>query len=287
MQVWGAIEAGGSKFVCGTGTSPRDFQSVEIPTLTPDLTIPAVVAWFEDWLRQNPSHRLGGIGIGSFGPIDINLKSPTWGFITSTPKAAWRNFDFALSVRKALKTAVQFNSDVNAAILGEARWGAARGLRDCLYLTIGTGIGGGALSSGDLLQGVSHPEMGHIRVPRDLARDPFPGICPYHGDCLEGLASGPAIEARWGLPPAELPASHPAWILEAEYLACAIANFACTFSPQRVLLGGGVMRQTGLFEMIRPEVARLLGGYVPVPEILPPELGERAGVLGALALAIG
>jgi len=287
MQVWGAIEAGGSKFVCGVGTRPQDFQSVVIPTTAPEPTIAAVVAWFEGWLRDNPGSRLGGVGIGSFGPVDINVKSPTWGFITSTPKAGWRNFDFALTLRKALKTVVQFNSDVNASILGEARWGAARGVSNCLYLTVGTGIGGGALSSGQLLEGVSHPEMGHIRVPHDLARDSFPGACPYHGDCLEGLASGPAIEARWGVSPAEMPADHPGWILESQYLACAIANFACTFSPQRVLLGGGVMRQPVLFEMIRPEVARLLGGYVAVPEILPPELGQRAGVLGALALAIG
>jgi fructokinase len=287
MRVWGAIEAGGSKFVCGVGTSPRDFYSAEIATSEPDSTIAAVVAWFERWLREHTADRLAGLGIGSFGPVDINMKSPTWGFITTTPKSGWRNFDFAVTVRKALKTTVHFNSDVNAAIIGEARWGAARGIPNSLYLTVGTGIGGGALLSGQLLQGGSHPEMGHIRVPHDLACDPFTGVCPYHGDCLEGLASGPAIEARWGISPADLPADHPAWILEAQYLAFAIANFACTFSPQRVLLGGGVMRQSALFEMIRPEVVRLLGGYVAGPEILPPELGQRAGVLGALALAIG
>jgi fructokinase len=283
MPVWGAIEAGGSKFVCGVGTGPEDFQSIEIPTTAPAPTIAAVLAW----LRTKFGERLAGVGIGSFGPVDIDPASPTWGFITSTPKAEWRNFDFADAVHQALGVPVHFNTDVNAAMLGEARWGAARGIPNCLYLTVGTGIGGGALSSGRLLQGMSHPEMGHIRVPHDLLRDPFPGVCPYHGDCLEGLASGPAIGARWGKSPAELPDDHPAWLLEAQYLAFGVVNFAATFAPERILLGGGVMRQTRLFEMIRTEVARLLNGYVAVPEILPPALGQRAGVLGALALALG
>ncbi len=282
MPVWGAIEAGGSKFVCGAGTGPDDLQTIEIPTTTPEATIDAAVTW----LRAHCGDGLKSVGIGSFGPVDIRPGSPTWGFITSTPKTAWRNFNFAGAIGKALHVPVAFNSDVNAAILGEARWGAARDVANCLYLTVGTGIGGGAISSGHLLQGVSHPEMGHIRVPHDLVRDPFPGVCPYHGDCLEGLATGPAIETRWGTPAAELAADHPAWLLEAQYLACGIANFTLTFAPERVLLGGGVMRQSALLEMIRREVARLLGGYVEVPEILPPHLGQRAGVLGALALAI-
>jgi len=283
MPFRGAIEAGGSKFVCGVGTGPEDIQTVEIPTTLPGPTVAAAV----EWLRANSGVGLTCVGIASFGPVDINPASPAWGFITSTPKTAWRNFDFAGAVRKNLGVPVRFNSDVNAAILAEAQWGAARDIPNCLYLTVGTGIGGGALSSGRLLQGISHPEMGHIRVPHDPDRDPFPGVCPYHGDCLEGLASGPALEARWGASPAALPPDHPAWRLEAHYLAIGIANFACTFAPERVLLGGGVMRQSALFEMIRREVDRLLGGYVAAPEILPPLLGRRAGVLGALALAIG
>jgi len=276
MPLWGAIEAGGTKFVCGVGSGPEDFRSKEIPTSTPQPTIAAVVAA----LRELAPAGLRSVGVGSFGPVDINPASPAWGSITSTPKTAWRNYNIAGAVNRALAVPVHFNTDVNAAILGEARWGAARGIPNCLYLTVGTGIGGGALSSGRLLQGISHPEMGHIHVPHDSLRDPFHGVCPYHRDCLEGLASGPAMEARWGVSPVKLPADHPAWPL-------GIANFACTLGPQRVLIGGGVMRQSVLLEMIRSEVARLLGGYIALPEILPPLLGQRAGVLGALALATG
>jgi fructokinase len=282
MPLFGAIEAGGSKFVCGVGTGPEDLHTTEIPTTTPDSTVAAAVAW----LRENSGEGLAAIGIGSFGPVDINPDSATHGFITTTPKAAWRNYNFAGAVRGTLGVPVHFNSDVNAAILGEARWGAARNVPNCLYLTVGTGIGGGALSSGRLLEGTSHPEMGHIRVPHNLAVDPFPGVCPFHGDCLEGLASGPAIEARWRTPAPELPADHPAWVLEARYLAHGLANFTCTFAPERILLGGGVMRQSALFAMIRGELVRLLAGYIAAPELRPPELSQRAGVLGALALAL-
>ena len=273
MLVFGAIEAGGTKFICGAGTGPDDLQTIEIPTTTPEQTVTTAVAWLR-------GHAPCAVGIGSFGPVDINPVSPTWGHITSTPKAGWQNFDFAGSVHRALDVPVFFNSDVNSAVLGEAAWGAAQGVSNCLYLTVGTGIGGGAILSGQLLHGASHPEMGHIRIPHDS----FPGICPFHGNCLEGLASGPAIEARWGKPAQELPPDHPAWQLEAQYLAAAIANFTCILSPELVLLGGGVMRQSTLFPLIRREVARLVAGYVAVPEIQPPALGQRAGVLGALAL---
>ena len=276
MPVFGAIEAGGTKFICGAGTGPEDLQTIEIPTTTPDKTVAAAVAWLR-------GHAPQAVGIGSFGPVDVNPESPAWGYITSTPKAGWQNFNFAGTVHKALGVPVYFNSDVNAAVLGEARWGAAQGVLNCLYLTIGTGIGGGAILSGCLLHGASHPEMGHIRIPHDS----FPGVCPFHGDCLEGLASGPAMEARWGKPATELPADHPAWAIEAGYLAAAIANFTCILSPELVLLGGGVMQQAALFPMIRSEVGRVLAGYVTVPDIQPPGLGQRAGVLGALALATG
>jgi fructokinase len=188
---------------------------------------------------------------------------------------------------------VGFDTDTNAAALAEARWGAARDVSSCLYLTVGTGIGGGAIFDGRLLHGMMHPEMGHIRLPRDPAVDPYPGGCPFHGDCLEGLASGPAIEARWGKRGEELPAEHPAWALEARYLALAVANFVFTLSPGRVIMGGGVMRQAGLFGMIRRELAGILNEYLQVPELLEhmdryvvgPGLGDRAGVLGALTLA--
>jgi fructokinase len=188
---------------------------------------------------------------------------------------------------------VGFDTDVNAAALGEKRWGAARDVESCLYLTIGTGIGGGAIVNGKLLHGIMHPEMGHIRIPHDLAADPYPGHCPFHGDCLEGLASGPAMQARWKKPAPQLPADHPAWALEARYLALAVANFIFTLSPGRVILGGGVMQQSKLFPLIRAELRTIFNGYLQMPQVLtkldtyvaPPALGDRAGVLGALALA--
>jgi fructokinase len=188
---------------------------------------------------------------------------------------------------------VGFDTDVNAAALGEARWGAAQGLSDFLYLTVGTGIGGGAVVNSRVLHGLLHPEMGHIRIPHDLTKDPYRGCCPYHGDCLEGLASGPAMEERWRAPADRLPVGHAAWRLEAHYLALALNTWVCTLSPQRVLLGGGVMQQPHLFDMIRKELAEILNGYIQMTEITEandrfvtaPQLGARAGVLGALALA--
>jgi fructokinase len=275
----GGIEAGGTKFVCAIGSGPDDLETCEIPTTTPDATIQRAVSFF----------KTGGpfkaIGIGSFGPIDPNPKSHTFGYITSTPKLAWRNVDLAGAMRRALGVAVAFDTDVNAAALGEFRWGAAQGLEDFLYLTVGTGIGGGGMSNGRLMHGRAHPEMGHIRIPHDLSRDPFPGCCPYHGDCLEGLASAPAIESRWGQAAGKLPAEHPAWDLEAHYLALGLCNWICTLSPQRVILGGGVMRREELFPLVRTKLAALLGDYLDPAEIVPPQLGARAGVLGAIALA--
>jgi fructokinase len=283
MRGFGGIEAGGTKFVCGFGSGPEDLETAQIPTTFPAETVAAAAAFF----RGRP---VQAVGIGSFGPLDLGT-----GHITSTPKAGWQDSDLAGEVRRALGVPVGFDTDVNAAALGEARWGAAQGLSDFLYLTVGTGIGGGALVHGRLLHGLLHPEMGHIRVPRDPARDPYPGGCPYHGGCLEGLASGPAIAARWGVPARELPADHPAWALEAHYLALALAAWVCTLSPQRIVLGGGVMQQTQLFGMVREELARLLNGYIRAPElnegldrfVVPPALGARSGVLGALVLAEG
>jgi fructokinase len=277
----GGIEAGGSKFVCAAGSGPADADIAEFPTTTPEETISRVAEFF----HARPP--VAAIGIASFGPIDPNTESPTFGYITSTPKLGWRNFDFAGAIRGALGKPIAFDTDVNAAALAESRWGAARGLRNFLYITVGTGLGGGAFIDGRLLHGRLHPEMGHIRVPHDRARDPFPGNCPYHGDCLEGLAAGPAIEARWGQPGRLLPDGHAAWDLEAEYLALGVVSWTCTLSPERVVLGGGVMQRTELFPKVRGRVGELLNGYLQPPEMVAPELGTRAGVLGALALANG
>jgi fructokinase len=276
----GGIEAGGTKFVCAVGSHPDDLDVSEFPTTTPDETIKRTVEFF----KARPP--VSAIGIGSFGPIDPNPGSPTYGYITATPKLAWRNFNFAGAVGKALGVEVAFDTDVNAAALGESRWGAAQGLDTFLYLTVGTGIGGGSLVNGQLMHGLTHPEMGHIWVPHDREKDPFNGCCPYHGDCLEGLANGSSFRARWGQPGESLPDGHPAWELEAHYLALGMANWICTLSPQKVVLGGGVMRRAELYPMIRSKVTALLNGYAQVPEIVPPLLGGRAGVLGAIALAL-
>jgi fructokinase len=279
----GAIEAGGTKFVCGVGTEPADLKTIQIPTTTPERTVTAAIAF----LREESGGRLDAIGIASFGPVDLRCDSPTYGYITSTPKAGWENFDLAGAIRRAFRVPVGFDTDVNGAALGESRWGAAKGLSDFVYLTVGTGIGGGAMARGRILHGMMHPEMGHIRVPRDRGRDPFNGCCRYHGDCLEGLASGPAIELRCGVDPSTLPPDDEAWKLEAHYLGLALNNFACALSPQRFVLGGGVMDQRHLFPMIRAELEHLVNGYIRVPEeyVVPAALGSRAGVLGALVLA--
>ncbi len=288
LNMLGGIEAGGTKFVCAVGSGPEDVETATFLTTTPAATVSKVIEFF-----RSAGGGLRSIGIGSFGPVDLHPSSPTYGHITSTPKAGWGNFDLAGSVRDSLGVPVNFDTDVNAAILGEASWGAARGLSDAIYLTIGTGIGGGAMVRGRVVHGLVHPEVGHLRIPHDLERDPFPGCCPYHGDCLEGLACGPAIEARWGLPAQQLPDSHPAWELEAHYLALGVLNCAVVLSPSRILLGGGVMQRAHLFTMIRKEFKQLINGYVrsrSVDEevdsyIVPPQLGSRAGVLGALVLA--
>jgi fructokinase len=280
MPCVGGIEAGGTKFVCAVGSRPDDLQVAEVPTTTPEETIRRAVAFFKE---HQP---LSAVGIGSFGPIDPNPASPTFGYITSTPKLAWRNFNFAGAIRQALGAQVVFDTDVNAAALGEFRWGAAQGLDTFLYLTVGTGIGGGGMVNGRLMHGRTHPEMGHIRIPHDVAEDPFAGTCPYHGDCLEGLACAPAIRARWGEAGENLADGHAAWALEAHYLGLGIASWICTLSPERIILGGGVLRRAALYSAVRAKVSALLNGYVEPPEIVPPMLGARAGVLGAVALAL-
>jgi fructokinase len=288
----GGIEAGGTKFVCALGTGPDDIRDeIRYPTTTPAETISRAVEYFRD--AQRRYGQLAAIGIASFGPVDPNPASPTFGYITSTPKPGWRDTEFAGVLRRELGLPVGFDTDVNVAALGEATWGAAQGLDTFLYLTIGTGIGGGGLMGGQLMHGLLHPEMGHIRVPHDGTADSFAGVCPFHGDCLEGLASGPAIERRWGRPATELDPGHPAWNLESQYLALALVNFICTLSPQRIILGGGVMDQPQLFPRIRTKVQTLLADYIRAEPILsgidnyivPPGLGNRSGALGAIALA--
>jgi fructokinase len=288
----GGIEAGGTKFVCAVGSGPDDVRElVRIPTTTPQETITRSVEFFET--QRNKLGPLAAIGIASFGPIDPNPGSPTYGYITSTPKPGWGNTDFAGAIARGLGLPVGFDTDVNVAALGEWRWGEGQGLDNLIYLTIGTGIGGGGLVNGKLMHGLVHPEMGHIRVPHDLAADPYPGHCPYHGDCLEGLACGPAMYERWKEPSQDLPADHPAWALEAEYLAWALVNIICTLSPERIILGGGVMAAAQLFPLIRARVQQLLNGYIQSPAIqqgieqyiVPTGLGDRSGVLGAFVLA--
>ena len=290
--LFGAIEAGGTKFVCLVGSGPEDMRAeTRFPTTTPDATIRHAVEFLRaEQGRQGP---LAAVGIASFGPVDLHPRSPTYGFITSTPKPGWANVNIAGAARAALDVPVGFDTDVNAAGLAEWRWGAARGLDSVLYLTVGTGIGGGGLMDGRLLHGIVHPEMGHIRIPHDLNADPFAGACPFHGDCLEGLASGPAMRARWQQPAEDLPDDHPAWPLEARYLALAVVNFVCTLSPWRIVMGGGVMSHPPLLGLIRAQVVDLLNNYVRAPQlieqideyIVAPALGGRAGVLGGLALA--
>ncbi|MCB8951185.1 MAG: ROK family protein [Ardenticatenales bacterium] len=294
-RLYGGIEAGGTKFVCTIAAGPDDILAEErFPTRAPEETLAQAIAFF----RAQPP--IAAVGIGAFGPADPDPHSPTFGTITTTPKPGWANVDFAGAIRRALGVPVGFDTDVNVAALGEWRWGAAQGLDTFVYLTIGTGIGGGGVVNGQMMHGLIHPEMGHMRLPRREDRLPygallpaFAGICPYHGDCLEGLAAGPAIESRWGQNAATLPPDHPAWAIEAHYLGLALSNLVCILSPQRIILGGGVMEQRHLFPLIHAEVRQTLNGYVASPAVMariadyivPPGLGNRAGMLGAIALA--
>jgi fructokinase len=287
---YGGIEAGGTKWVCAIGDATDDLIAVEtFPTTTPAETIDRAVHFFA-------GHRqlINGLGVGSFGPIDARESSPTWGQITTTPKPGWAHTDVVTALRTALELPVAFDTDVNAAALAEANWGAGSGLETFCYVTIGTGIGVGVMANGRLLHGLLHPEAGHMRIPHDRARDPFEGVCPFHGDCWEGLASGEALRQRWGRPAHDLP-TNEAWELEAEYLALALVNLIFTLSPQRIIMGGGVAKHPGLLHLVRVRLRELLGGYVSAPEvstaasieryIVAPLLGDHAGVLGAIKLA--
>jgi fructokinase len=244
MALVGGIEAGGTKFVGAVGTGPQDMRAeIQFQTTTPAETIGSAVAFFR---KETRTESLKALGIASFGPVDPNPDSSTFGFITTTPKPGWANTDLVGKVRDALGIPVGFDTDVNGAALGEHRWGSAQELDTFIYLTVGTGLGGGGLVNGRPLHGLLHPEMGHVRIPHDWDADPFPGTCPFHGDCLEGLAAGPALEQRWGQRAEFLPPEHPAWALEAHYLALALANYITVLSPQRIIMGGGVMQQPPL-----------------------------------------
>jgi fructokinase len=287
--LYGGIEAGGTKWVCAVGTGPGDVRgTTTFPTTEPEETIARAVEFFA------PNGSLEAVGVGSFGPIEPRRSSLKFGFITTTPKPGWAQTDVAGRLEQSLAVPVAFDTDVNAAALGEHRWGAAVDLDSFCYVTVGTGIGGGVVVNGRLVHGLLHPELGHMRIPHDRDADPFPGCCPYHGDCFEGLASGEAMRQRWGRGAQDLDADAP-WQLEAEYVALGLVNVICALSPERIILGGGVMKKPGLLSRVQERVRELLAGYFDAPEltdaigdfVVRPGLGDRAGVLGAIALAQG
>ncbi|MDW4528877.1 ROK family protein [Rossellomorea marisflavi] len=278
----GAIEAGGTKFVCAVGDEQGTIiDRVQIPTTLPEETIPKVIEFFR-------KHPVKAIGIGSFGPIDVNRESASYGNVTSTPKVGWKDYPFVQAIKEAIPVPVGFNTDVNAAALGEATFGAAKGLDSCLYITVGTGIGAGAVVQGKLLQGLSHPEMGHILIRRH-EDDAYEGKCPYHKDCLEGLAAGPAIEARWGVKGDQLVDKGEVWEMEGYYIAQALMQYIVIISPKKIILGGGVMKQKQIFPIIYKHLEKMINGYVGLPPledyIVSPGLGDNAGITGSLMLA--
>ncbi|GAB4225026.1 MAG: ROK family protein [Spirochaetales bacterium] len=291
-RLFGSIEAGGTKFNCAAGTDPFHMVAQKtFPTTTPSETLGRVIEFFHS--VEDEFGRLEAIGICSFGPVDLRRGSSTYGCITSTPKEGWQQTPIVQNLESEFRVPIGFDTDVNGAALGEKRWGAGQGKEDILYITVGTGIGGGALVRGQPIHGLIHPEMGHLRIPHDRERDPFPGACPFHGDCLEGLASGTAMRKRWGKPAHELGLEHPAWDLEAEYLSFGVVNFILTLSPEVVILGGGVMKVPTLIDRVRERVRTLLNDYVDSPltrekldsYILLPSLGDLAGIGGGFELA--
>lgn len=284
----GALEAGGTKMVCAIGDENGNvFERMSFPTRMPEETMPDIINYF----RERPVEALG---ISSFGPLNLNKQDPNFGDITTTPKPGWQNYPLLRTLAAALNVPVGIDTDVNGAALAEARLGAGRGLDSLVYYTIGTGVGGGAVVEGRLLHGLVHPEMGHMLL-RPCKDDPAPhGFCPYHDGCLEGMATGVAIEKRWGVPAAQLPPEHIAWDIEAEYLAQMCANTIVILSPKKIVLGGGVMHQVHLFPKIRRRTQELLNGYVANDTILhdidnyivAPGLGDNAGAAGSLLLAL-
>ena len=283
----GALEAGGTKMVCAVGNEHGEIERrVSLPTRTPEETMPEMIDFFKQ-------ERIGALGIGCFGPINPVKGTPYYGYITSTPKKSWQYYNIVGAFEEALHCPVGFDTDVNAAALGEASYGITKGLQNSIYVTVGTGIGVGVYADGKLLHGMTHPEAGHIYLKRH-PKDAFAGGCPFHGDCLEGLAAGPAIEKRWGKKGVELTDRKEVWELEAWYLAQACANYCMLYSPERIVLGGGVMKQPSLLPMIREAFPKHLAGYIRTDRvedvenyIVPASLGDNQAVLGCLRLALG
>jgi fructokinase len=292
-RLYGGIEAGGTKFVCMVGTGPQQVvDEIRFPTTYPNETIQHAISFFKPYVLRG---ELAAVGIASFGPLDLNPASPIYGFITTTPKPNWNQVDLRGRIQQALNLPIAFETDVNAAAFGEHYWNKENQLLDPFaYMTIGTGIGVGVLANGRPVHGLMHTEIGHVAVPHNWERDPFPGICPYHNDCLEGLASGASMFKRWGQNAETLPDSHSGWDLEAEYIALALTNLIYIFSPQRMVLGGGVSQHIGFLAAVRSKIQKYLNGYIQSPMVLekiesyivPPKLGNQSGVLGAIAMAI-
>lgn len=283
----GGIEAGGTKMVCAVGDENGKIKDrVSFPTRQPKETFDDIIGYFKKW-------DISALGVGCFGPLDLDKKSETYGYITKTPKAGWHYCDVVGTLKNALNVPVGFDTDVNGAILGEVTWGAAQGVESAIYITIGTGVGVGVYVNGGLLHGLVHPEGGHILLARH-PQDSYAGKCPFHGNCMEGMASGPAIEARWGKKAVELADRDEVWEMEAYYIAQAVTDYIMVYSPQKIILWGGVMHQEKLFGMVRKEVLRLVNGYVSHKTILenidqyiiPPALGEDPGIMGAFKLGL-
>lgn len=281
----GALEAGGTKMVCAIGDEAgRIFEQTTIPTQTPETTMPKLITYFQE-------RKVDALGIGCFGPIEPDKSSAKYGYITSTPKTEWQNYDIVGEFADALRCPIGFDTDVNASVLGEVTFGQAQGKNCVIYLTIGTGIGGGIYIEGNLLHGMLHPEAGHVLI-RKRKDDSYVGKCPYHKNCFEGLASGPAIEARWGKKAEELAGMSEVWDLEADYIAQALTGYILTLSPRMIILGGGVMHQEQLMSLIRDKVTQMLGGYIRTKEledmehyIVPASLKDNQGIMGCLELA--
>ena len=285
-MLFGALEAGGTKMVCAIGDEQGTIFSREVfPTQTPEITIPLMLQYFK-------KYKLDALGIGCFGPLDLNRNSATYGSITTTPKLPFKNYNIVNAFKDELKIPVGFDTDVNCSVLGESHFGALRGLSSGIYLTIGTGIGAGILINQKPVHGILHPEAGHILLQRNEA-DSFEGCCPYHKNCFEGLASGPAIEKRYGRKAYELKDQVEVWELEAEYIAKALINYILVLAPEKIILGGGVMHQEQLFPLIRKKTLALLNGYIDTKEIknidqyiIPPSLDDNQGILGCIKLAM-
>ena len=285
-MILGALEAGGTKMVCAIGDETgRIIDQTSIPTTIPEETMPPIIDYFKD-------KDIKALGVASFGPIDPDPSSETYGYITSTPKPGWNNYNILGELKKAYDIPMGFDTDVNGSLLGEVTWGSSKGLSDAVYITIGTGVGGGVLSGGNLVHGMLHPELGHmLMVPR--SNDHYAGRCPFHKNCLEGMASGPAIGERWGRPAKELADKKEVWELEADYIAQALMNIILTLSPKRIILGGGVMHQEILFPMIRNRVKEYLNGYIQAAlledidsYIVPASLHDDQGIMGCIRLAL-